>query len=52
MLGKGPKKCKSVVFEHLRGGGVRRNHTPYCKVYTQRKYTLFGGKKQLEQNLQ
>ena len=26
------------------GRGVDQNHTPYCKVYTQRKYTLFGGK--------
>ena len=23
---------------------VYRNYTPYCKVYIQRKYTLFGGK--------
>ena len=30
-------------FEQL-GEGVCRNHTPYCKIYTQRKYTLFGGK--------
>ena len=29
------KKCKSGVFNHLGGGGG---------VYTQRKYTLFGGK--------
>ena len=41
-LGKGPKKCKSMVFDHR--GGVSRNHTPYCKVNTYRKYTLFSGK--------
>ena len=34
-----------MVFDH-RWGGVSRNHTPYCKVNTYRKYTLFSGKKQ------
>ena len=31
--------------------GVGQNHTSYCKVYTQRKYALFGKKQQLK-NLQ
>ena len=41
-LGKGPKnvKLRSLTIEK----GVGQNHTPYCKVYTQRKYTLFDGK--------
>ena len=33
-----PKKCISVIFNHL-GGGFVETISPYCKVYTQRKYT-------------
>ena len=32
VLGKGPKKCKSVVFDHL-GGGVSSPLTPLIVKY-------------------
>ena len=30
-LGKGPKKCKSVVFDQRGGGGGQPEPHPYCK---------------------
>ena len=49
--GRVPKNCKIVIFDHLEGG-VSQNHTPYYKVYIQRKYTLFGGKTMVTKNSQ